>query len=246
MIPSTQPKHVRSDIRTLAFNQFWKNNTDELSTEMARTLHDRYSHFGLIEILPKGEFHFDKNILVGGRPLMIRHFNKLIRHLGEITEIEGNQIRVGEDRFETDILLHATGYRMNLRYLELPGTTSGSAFNGPERLTRPGHSPGLGLERGELCDLHDLRSLESSRDRVLSRSRGRSISALVNTSKWAFFLQSLFARVHLCALFLSVPQVFASILTKVRFPPVLASIDRYSHYSEKNSGLSVPSRVFSL
>ena len=64
---------------------------------------------------------------------MIKNQHKIDRHIGEIEKIDGRRLVLNNDeQIETDILLWATGYRINLSYLGLPEynktTTLGELF----------------------------------------------------------------------------------------------------------------------
>ncbi|MDZ7847750.1 MAG: hypothetical protein U5L96_13840 [Owenweeksia sp.] len=52
---------------------------------------------------------------------MIKNQDKISRHQSEIKKLEGNRVilKNGQE-FESDVILWATGYRMNLSYLNLP------------------------------------------------------------------------------------------------------------------------------
>ncbi|MDT7830429.1 hypothetical protein RQM65_17300 [Pricia sp. S334] len=66
-------------------------------------------------------FDLGKDQLIPGRPLMLKNFNKIVRHQTEPESIEGNELTLKNGtQFKTDIVLWATGYRMDLSYLDLP------------------------------------------------------------------------------------------------------------------------------
>jgi hypothetical protein len=75
----------------------------------------------LESIRPDHEFDQRKDQLVPARSLMCRNLDLIRRHRGEVDQIEGRWLRLSSgDRFSSDILLWATGYRMDLSYLRLP------------------------------------------------------------------------------------------------------------------------------
>ncbi|CAM6000268.1 unnamed protein product [Sphagnum balticum] len=120
MVPSTRPKYERTDVRRLALGQFTVDSIDKLSEIYQGVLDKAYRHFGIEEIKPKGSFHFHRHLLVGGRPRMIQNFQKIKRYQGVIEAIEGDKVRIGQNEIEADLVLHATGYKMNLKFLGLP------------------------------------------------------------------------------------------------------------------------------
>ena len=81
----------------------------------------RYNHFGISEIVPDEPFDFDKHQLIPGRATLLRNFETISRHRGEVRRMHGRELTLTNgDRFETDRILWATSFRMNLSYLDLP------------------------------------------------------------------------------------------------------------------------------
>jgi hypothetical protein len=88
---------------------------------MRRLLKSRYSRFGITELAPDEPFDFDRHQLIPGRESLLRNLAATSRHRAEIRPMHGRTlILTNGERIETDRVLWATGYRMNLRYLDLP------------------------------------------------------------------------------------------------------------------------------
>jgi len=79
-----------------------------------------YMRFRISELAPEEAFDFDKHQLIPGRAALMRALKRVSRHRGEVRSIRGRELTLSNgERFETDRVLWATGYRMNLRYLGL-------------------------------------------------------------------------------------------------------------------------------
>jgi len=80
-----------------------------------------YGRFGIRELVPDEPFDFDRHQLIPGRASLLRHMDRISLHKGKLRSIHGREITLSSgERFETDRVLWATGYRMDLRYLDLP------------------------------------------------------------------------------------------------------------------------------
>jgi hypothetical protein len=78
-----------------------------------------WSRVGHLE--PAEPFDIGKHQLIPARALMIRNLDRIARHPGEIHRLRGREVTLkGGERYETDVVLWATGWRMNLEYLGLP------------------------------------------------------------------------------------------------------------------------------
>lgn len=121
--PSTRSKqdNPMNDLRVMSRAQVLKKDTRGVSAFIRKILKKKYSYFELEAIEPKEEFDLDKHQVIPGRPLMIKNQKQISRYQTEIKELEGNRVilKNGQE-FETDVILWATGYRMNLEYLGLP------------------------------------------------------------------------------------------------------------------------------
>jgi cation diffusion facilitator CzcD-associated flavoprotein CzcO len=97
------------------------HGTRAASALMRWVLRRRYGHFGISELAPDEPFDFEKHQLIPGRAALLRNLAAVSRHRAEIRSVHGREITLTNgERFESDRLLWATGYRMNLRYLGLP------------------------------------------------------------------------------------------------------------------------------
>ena len=120
MIPSTKPKDYRPDLRLLARNQLLERDWRKLFGLMEKRIREKYRMHSLSEIEPKGALDLETTQIVPGRPLVTTRFKDIVRHPGEVEKIEGNSITVSGQSFDADILIYATGYKLNLSFLNLP------------------------------------------------------------------------------------------------------------------------------
>jgi len=80
----------------------------------------RYAHFGMSGLAPNEAFNFDKHQLIPGRATLLRNLGAISRHRAEVRAMRGHALVLSNGEcFETDRVLWATGYKMNLRYLGL-------------------------------------------------------------------------------------------------------------------------------
>lgn len=122
-LPSTKSKQANklNDLRLLSRVQCLMPSLDAVNKKFRETLYKKYDHFQLHSIQPNEPLDIQKDQVIPGRSLMIRHFNNIHRFHGEIQTITENEIilKSGE-RLVSDVLLWGTGYQMNLSYLDLP------------------------------------------------------------------------------------------------------------------------------
>lgn len=120
-LPTKKPKYARSDLRRLAKRQMWEKSTAALSIEMNEYLNALYRTCHFEEILPEENFDYRFHTPVPGRARMLERYSDITRHRGEISLIQKNKVLCSnQDDFQTDILIWATGYSMNLSFLQLP------------------------------------------------------------------------------------------------------------------------------
>jgi hypothetical protein len=121
-LPTTKSKqNSRPNLRELALLQSQKKSTEEVNDRLKRLLHMKYDYFKLKMIEPSEPFDLKKHQLIPGRSLLVKNLDLLSHHRSEVNRIHGHEIFLKNgDHFETDILLWATGYRMDLSYLGLP------------------------------------------------------------------------------------------------------------------------------
>lgn len=81
----------------------------------------RYDHFGIAELAPDIPFDFDRHQLIPGRAFLLRNLGAVSRHSAEIRSMRGRVLTLTNgEQFATDRVLWGTGYRMDLRFLDLP------------------------------------------------------------------------------------------------------------------------------
>ncbi|MBA1147659.1 NAD(P)-binding domain-containing protein [Ectothiorhodospiraceae bacterium WFHF3C12] len=109
------------NLRQLAIMQTVLNSSDAVNGFLRWMLRRLYRWHGLEELEPDEPFDIRKHQLIPGRRVMIRNLHAISRHQGQVRSLEGNEVVLTNgDRFATDTLLWATGYRMSLEYLGLP------------------------------------------------------------------------------------------------------------------------------
>lgn len=121
-LPTTKPKTASwPNLRELSVVQSIARSADTVSAFLRGLLRREYDHFGLTDIEPAEPFDIREHMLIPGRSVMIADLDRITRHRGEVRGIEGHEVVLTNGaRFETDVLLWGTGYRMNLQYLGLP------------------------------------------------------------------------------------------------------------------------------
>jgi cation diffusion facilitator CzcD-associated flavoprotein CzcO len=117
--PSSKPKDHKPILRNLAFQLMMTDSIDLMSQHTQKLLDAKYQFFGLEAIKPDKPFNWRHDQLVPGRPLMCQNLDRIQRHQGEIRLIRDRTIHLNEEAFETDVLLYATGYRLNLKWMGL-------------------------------------------------------------------------------------------------------------------------------
>ncbi len=109
------------NLRELAVVQTLGRSARAVSAFCRWLLRMKYDAFRLTEIAPKERFNIQKHQLIPGRSSMIASLDAIHRHRSEVRRVQGTEVELENgEAFETDMLLWATGYRMNLEYLDLP------------------------------------------------------------------------------------------------------------------------------
>jgi len=120
MRPTLQPKYFGTDIRTLARLQMLGVSVDAINHRINRDLRERYRKAGIAQIQPDQDFDLRRDQLIPGRRDMIRNFARIARHRGEVRALRGSSVKVTDGAsLPTDLLLWATGYAVDLSYLEV-------------------------------------------------------------------------------------------------------------------------------
>ncbi|MEJ2050935.1 MAG: NAD(P)-binding domain-containing protein [Calditrichota bacterium] len=120
--PTSMTKQtVRPNLRELSMMQTIKGSMEAVNTFYQERLKELFTKFQLTEVMPAEPLDLRKHQLIPGRSLAIQNFATISRHHTKIRHIRGHEISLENgDRFETDIILWGTGYRINLKYLGLP------------------------------------------------------------------------------------------------------------------------------
>lgn len=134
MFPTaSKPKYYQLSLRKLALMQMQGVSLKELNDKVNEILDFKYKKAGMEEVKPEGSFDYGRYALLPARPLMVKNYKTINRYKGEISKIEGNSIHVNDTKFETDLLIYATGYKTDLSYLTLPGFDT---ITSPEQLSK--------------------------------------------------------------------------------------------------------------
>lgn len=120
-LPTRRPKQrAWPNLRELGIGQN-VNGTRGATLLMRGLLRFRYARFGISELAPKQAFDFDKHQLIPGRATLLGNLKAVSRHRAQVQSMHGHELTLSNgERLETDRVLWATGYKMNLRYLGLP------------------------------------------------------------------------------------------------------------------------------
>lgn len=118
MRPTRKPKYLGTDMRLLARYQVLGMSVDAINRRINADLRARYAKAGIEAIEPEGAFDIARHQLIPGRPGMIRNFDRIRRHRGEVRSLAGKRLRLSSgETLETDVLLWCTGYAAELGYL---------------------------------------------------------------------------------------------------------------------------------
>lgn len=122
MRPTRKKKYYGTDVRTLARYQMLGRSVDQVNRRINADLRRRYRKAGVEEIMPEHDFDIRRDQVIPGRRVMIDNFDRIQRFQGEVRAVHGDEVHVdGGERIGTDLLLWATGYDMDLRYLDVDG-----------------------------------------------------------------------------------------------------------------------------
>ncbi len=119
-VPSLRSKHVLPQLRWLAWAQMLSRSTDKLSNQVHQQLVAKYRRYGLEALLPSTPFHYERDALVSGRATMLQRFKEIRLFRDEVESVEKGSVLLKQGEIKTDIVLWATGYRLDLEYLHLP------------------------------------------------------------------------------------------------------------------------------
>jgi cation diffusion facilitator CzcD-associated flavoprotein CzcO len=120
-LPTYRKKHKSwPNIRELALVQTIGQSPERVNAFLRWLIKIKFDFFNLNSIKPDEPYDLKKHQLLPDRELMIRNLDRITRHQSEIRQITGKRIILkNRETIETDLILWATGFRMNLNYLGL-------------------------------------------------------------------------------------------------------------------------------
>lgn len=122
MVPTRKAKHVAGDIRGLAKQQMLGATVGQINDGINLDLKGRYEKFGLLDILPPGDFDLARDQLIPGRRAMLENYSRLERYRGQIARLAGRSVELETgEQIKADMVLWGTGYGLDLGYFEHPG-----------------------------------------------------------------------------------------------------------------------------
>ncbi len=130
-LPTTRSKQAAwPNLRELALMQASQSSTGMVNGFLQKLLRKKYDYFKLTDVEPATPFDVRKHQLIPGRSAMVQNLDSISRHQSEVLGIQGREITLETgEQFETDIILWATGYRMDLQYLGLPELSNINTLN---------------------------------------------------------------------------------------------------------------------
>jgi len=121
MLPTRKQKHFATNMRELGKRQLMGVSIDRMNRVVGSLLTKLYRKAGLAEILPKERFDFRRHQFIPGRRDMIKNFQRIERHPGQIQAVSGNSVQASDStQFDTDIIIWATGYELDLSHYQIP------------------------------------------------------------------------------------------------------------------------------
>ena len=134
MRPTRLPKYYGTDMRRLAKYQMLGLPATLVNWRANRDLRARYAKAGIEEIIPDGSFDIQRDQLIPGRTRMIKEFNRIERHRGEVRSLRGKTIQLSSgEEVEADLLLWGTGYAVDIGYLGIEPLAGASGLNAMAR-----------------------------------------------------------------------------------------------------------------
>jgi hypothetical protein len=134
MRPTRQSKHHGVDMRRLSKYQMLGLPASVVNRLINKDLRTRYAKAGIDEIMPDGDFDVRRDLLIPGRPGMLRNFRRIERYRGEVQSLRGKTTRLSSgEEIETDLLLWGTGYGMDLGYLNVEAISKAGSLNDVSR-----------------------------------------------------------------------------------------------------------------
>lgn len=178
MVPTRKPKHLAGDLRGLSKNQMLGVSVDQMNEDINADLRGRYEKFGLLDLLPQGNFDLRCHQLIPGRCGMIANFAGIERHRSEIVRLSDGTVQLASGAgFGADLVLWGTGYEVDLGYFDLPA------------LAQNRHATALAARCGSL-----FRSLDAANLFLLAPS----LMETTSTSPWAYAHACRTIMSHIC------------------------------------------------
>jgi cation diffusion facilitator CzcD-associated flavoprotein CzcO len=123
--PTRKSKEIAGSVRGFARLQESGMTAAQQGAMIGADLLGRYEKMGLQAIVPEHAFDVMEDQLIPGRHRMIENFARIERHRGTVASIEGKAVTLDDGKvLEPDLLLWATGYAVDLSYLDVPQLTS--------------------------------------------------------------------------------------------------------------------------
>ena len=120
MRPTRKAKYFGTDMRELGKRQMLGASVARLNRAIDEDLRRRYRKAGIAEILPEQGFDLRRHQLIPGRRGMIASFDRIERHRGEVSRIEGRTVVISDGQATgCDLVLWGTGYDVDLGYLQV-------------------------------------------------------------------------------------------------------------------------------
>jgi cation diffusion facilitator CzcD-associated flavoprotein CzcO len=129
-IPTHKPKAVAGSIRPVARMQA-QGLPVEQQTEIVRSdLLGRYRRFGIDALRPATPIDLRHDQLFPGRATMLAGLDRIERHAGGVAAVERGAVILSDGaRLDADLLLWATGWRTDLRWLRNPQLSALTGVN---------------------------------------------------------------------------------------------------------------------
>jgi cation diffusion facilitator CzcD-associated flavoprotein CzcO len=121
MRPTQQQKYFATDMRLLGKQQMLGIPVAKMNRVINQDLRARYKKAGLGDIVPDYDFDFRCHQFIPGRREMIKNFDRIERHRGEIVRLADGAVHLSDGRHvNAQLILWGTGYDLDLGYFNIP------------------------------------------------------------------------------------------------------------------------------
>ncbi len=128
--PTGKSKLIAGSVRPFAKLQASGISATRQSAVIGAEFAARYAKFGIQAIQPSRPIDVLHDQLMPGRARMLAEFNRLERHPGSVTAIDGREVSLTDGTtHEVDVLLWGTGYAVDLSYFAQPALASVQSVN---------------------------------------------------------------------------------------------------------------------